>query len=511
MNRDPLHVLALLGTARMGPPPPAPHPALAEAWARLDWSAPERAALSAMALATAARQAGALALAAESAEDLAPEETLPACAPAAAQVLRRMLAGERDEFLPEWLELAAARTQRVAHRDLPALLRRAASEPALRAAISSVLGARGVWLARRTPGWGEVLEGGGAGAELTDDAWETGSPAERVAWLRRERARDAASAATVFAKAWKELAGEERERLLAVVAESPTEHDVALLEGEALRDRRREVRALARAALLRRPESAFAARARERMEAMVGLEGLLLGRRLVLRPPETFDPAWKGDGIEEKPPAGVGPRAHWARQWLGAVPLSAWLRRFEVGVEKLLAFNRDEEWREVILLGWLDAMLAAPEREHAEPFALHVVKLEKWPKGAPAPLELVLRLLEVLDAEAAARVLAATDAGAGKPAENGFYFELLFRSRFELPASDAQRALERCLEALQSRPYPQLQSNHARLLARRLPLAAADETLRRLAALPELSGPAEELLRAIEFRHKLHLAFTSSP
>jgi hypothetical protein len=44
-----------------------------------------------------------------------------------------------------------------------------------------------------------------------------------------------------------------------------------------------------------------------------------------------------------------------------------------------------------------------------------------------------------------------------------------------------------------------------------LPLAAAAQALSRLAALPELSGPAEELLRAIEFRHKLHLAFTSSP
>jgi hypothetical protein len=296
----------------------------------------------------------------------------------------------------------------------------AARERALRPAVAAVLGARGAWLARRTEGWGEVLEA--ASENIADAAWETGSIAERAAWLRQARAADPARGAEVLAKAWGEAAGEERERLLAVVAEAPTEHDEALLEGEALRDRRREVRSLARAALLRRPESAFAARARERVEGMATLEGMLLGRRLVLRPPEAFDAAWKADGIEEKPAAGTGARAHWARQWLGCVPVSVWTRRFDLKAEKLFALNRDDEWREVILLGWIDAAMAAPERENAEAFALHLVGLEKWPKGAPQPLAVLLRLIEALEPQEAARVIAATDAGAGKPAENGLYF-----------------------------------------------------------------------------------------
>jgi hypothetical protein len=39
----------------------------------------------------------------------------------------------------------------------------------------------------------------------------------------------------------------------------------------------------------------------------------------------------------------------------------------------------------------------------------------------------------------------------------------------------------------------------------------ARDSLRRLSALPELTGPTEELLRAIEFRQQLHHAFTASP
>jgi hypothetical protein len=311
-----------------------------------------------------------------------------------------------------------------------------------------------------------------------------------------------------LAKAWKELGGEERERLLAVVAEAPTAHDVALLESEALRDRRREVRALARVALLRRPESAFAARARERAEAMVSLEGILLGKKLVLRPPEAFDPAWKADGIEEKPPAGVGPRAHWARQWIGAVPLSAWLRRFDVEPEKLFALNRDEEWRETILLGWIDSALAAPEKEFAEAFAMHLAGLGAWPKAAPGLFEVLLRLMSVLPPEAAARVLAATEPRA---AADGLYHELLLRSEFPLPQDAAARALDQMVAAFQTKPYPRLQSNHARAFARRVPVEAADAALRRLAALPEPAAPTEELMRSLEFRHRLHLAFTTAP
>lgn len=507
MNRDPLHVLALLGTARMSAPPPAPHEALAEAWARLDWAAaPEASALSAMALASVARQAGALTQEAEPAADLAPVETTPPCQPAAAQALRRMLGGEHAEFLPEWLALAADRGQRAAFRDLPALLRLAARERALRPAIAPVLGARGVWLARRTAGWVEVLENS---AEVAADAWDTGTPAERTAWLRQRRASDAAGAAELLSKAWKSLAGEERERLLAVVAEAPAAHDVVLLEAEALRDRRREVRALARSALMRRPESAFAARARERAEAMVTLEGVLLGKKLALRPPEAFDPAWKADGIEEKPPAGVGPRAHWARQWLGAVPLSAWTRRFDVSPEKLFALNRDDEWRETILLGWMDAALAAPEAGNAGAFALHLIGLEAWPKTAPGLLELLFALAAVLPPEAASRVLAALEPKSA--AEGGVYFEFLLRSTFVLSPEVAARALDLAVAAFQAKPYPQLQSNHARALARRLPLASADAALRRLAALSEPSAPTEELMRSLEFRHRLHLAFTPAP
>ncbi|CAM2904813.1 DUF5691 domain-containing protein [Rariglobus hedericola] len=504
MNRDPFSILTLLGTERMTAPPSAPHPVLAEAWAGLDWTARETAALSAMALVASARGAGAVAVKDSAPEpDPAPEESLSACPAGASALLRRMLAGEHAVVLSEWLALAAARKCRVRFRDLPALLRVASRERSLREAVLPVLGERGVWLARRADEWRRVLET----AKVEDTAWETGELSERIAWLRQTRASDPTRAAEALAKAWAGATGEERERFTTVLAEAPTSQDVALLEGEALRDRRREVRLSARASLLRLPESAFSQRARTLVASMVVIEGMLMMRRLALRLPETFDAAWKADGIEEKPPAGTGPRAFWARQWIASVPLSAWTSRLDVGVEKLFALNRDDEWREIILLGWIDAATAAPEKENAEAFALHLIGLADWPKAAPSPAEVLPRLLTVLDPEAGARVLAAvpaTDAG------EGLYFELLFCTRFHLPDAAAREALQRCLAAFQAKPYPRLQSNHARELARRLPLATAGEAVRRLAALSELSSPAEELLRAIEFRQQVHQAFTVS-
>ncbi|MDF3057881.1 MAG: hypothetical protein K0R17_2096 [Rariglobus sp.] len=504
MNRDPFTILTLLGTERMTAPPTVPHPVLTEAWAGLDWTARETAALSAMALVAAARGAGAMGVSDSKPEaEPAPVEILPSCSSGAAALLRRMLAGEHAIVLVEWLALAAAHGCRVRFRDLPALLRVVARDQALRIAALPVLGERGVWLARRTDEWRRVLET----ARVEDGAWETGELSERIAWLRQIRAHDPARAAESLAKAWPGASGEERERFAGVVAEAPTPHDVALLEGEALKDRRREVRLAARASLLRLPEAKFSERARAQVAAMAGAEGMLMMRRLTLRLPETFDAAWKANGIEEKPPAGTGPRAFWARQWIASVPLSAWTSRFDVSAEKLFALNRDDEWRETILLGWIDAAMAAPEKGNAEAFALHLIGLADWPKSAPSPAEVLPRLLTVLDPEACARVLAAVPA---TEADEGLYFELLFRTGFHLPDVAARRALERCLAAFQAKPYPRLQSNHARELARRLPLATAGEAVRRLAALPELSSPAEELLRAIEFRQQVHQAFTVS-
>lgn len=504
MSRDPYTILTLLGTDRMSAPPPAPHPVLADAWSKLDWEARDTALLSAMALVSVARRAGATALTDALQEgEPAPAEVLPVCATRASALLRRMLTGEHAVVLSEWLTLAAANGRRASFRDLPALLRVLAREPALRAAALPVLGERGAWLARLSPEWRCVLET----ARVDDAAWETGELPKRLAWLRQTRSQDPARAAEALAKAWAGASGEERERFIAIVAEAPTPHDAELLEKEALRDRRREVRTAARTSLLRLPETPFVARAEAQVAAMVDLEGMPMMKRLVLRPPDAFNPAWKADGIEEKPPAGTGPKAFWARQWIASVPLSAWTRRLDVGIEKLLTMNRDDESRATILAGWIDAASAAPERENAEAFALHIVGLAEWPKSTPSPSEVLARLSTVFDVAAGARVLSAMPA---TEAGDALYFDLLFRSAFPLTQAAASEALTRCLAAFQAKPYPRLQSNHARELARRLPLAAAADAVRRLATLPELSSPAEELSRAIEFRLQVHHAFTVS-
>ncbi len=48
------------------------------------------------------------------------------------------------------------------------------------------------------------------------------------------------------------------------------------------------------------------------------------GGRFVLVPPESFAVFWERDGIEERPPEGVGPRAWWMRQILARADLAVW-------------------------------------------------------------------------------------------------------------------------------------------------------------------------------------------
>lgn len=274
-------------------------------------------------------------------------------------------------------------------------------------------------------------------------------------------------------------------------------------------DRKREVRLLARTALMARPDSSWTTRAIARAQPLLKVEGKLLTKRLVLQLPETFDPAWKADGMEEKVPAGskgLGPKAWWAVQLLACVPLSAWEQAFGMDFKKLLTLNKDPDSASVVLSGWLESATTGPEPTTAAALAAHLATLEKWPVSALL-LPTFQRLLSVVPDETAAHLVETAEAGIlakHSPAQ------LFTATTFPLPAAAAPRWLKALLPHLQHQPYPILQAPTIRQLARRFPASFLTEALALLAKEPTLTSAAESFARAIEFRQTLHAAFPNS-
>src|SRR6185312_11536779 len=141
----------------------------------------------------------------------------------------------------------------------------------------------GRWLAAARGDWRRILEASGteatsgaasggaasplepgmpapdpAGQPACDDprAWETGTRAQRVAYLTALRAREPLAARELLAAGWSRETAEERGQLLAVLSRGLSAEDEAFLEG-VLDDRASWVRAAARRLLGQLPGSAF--------------------------------------------------------------------------------------------------------------------------------------------------------------------------------------------------------------------------------------------------------------
>jgi hypothetical protein len=498
MSQDPWQALLLLGTARAAAPlPPPPHPLLASTWQQLASAPRELAVLHAAALLAAARGAGALPMRTPELAPACPPDPAPVWPAPAAERVRRMLAGEQAACLREGLQLAAAHGLRSTARDLPALLDRGRTEVALRQAIGAVLGERGRWLARSEPHWQWAL---GTAMALPDSVWHEGAIHERQAWLRQRHDSDPAAAAAALAATWADEAGEARELLLAAIVQPPHPAAAAWLERCALRDRRGAVRALARSALLRLPDTPLRARAVARATPLLRVEGRGAQRRVVLTLPAAFEPDWQADGIDEKPPKGTGPRAHWARQLLAMVPLQHWLDTFGCDGEQWFQWNRDDDSRDVLRLCAVDAIVLGASPALAVAFTRALLLGDQWPVPAGDRRTFVREWLAALPGQAAAAVLAEL---AGRFPGDELFGELLL-SQGAVDAGDPAAIADGLLQWLQR---GRLTREQAAQLGAATPRAAIPRLLQTIAAMPDLPGVVEVFANTLDFRQTLLTAF----
>ena len=361
----------------------------------------------------------------------APPDQRESISQSAAQRLSEMLAGTYKELLPEWLELAVASGRRVPAQLLPELLDYARQERDMRDAVDAVAGARGRWLAAQNPEWAF------GALEDPQSAFATGARPARVAALRALRRQDPAAARELLAGVWPRESGDDRAALLPALAEGLTPDDEAFLD-DALEDRKRDVRETAAGLLAGLPASGFVTRMRRRVAPLITLKKSLLGLKLEITTPQACDPGMLADGIDPKPPQGMGEKAWWLSQMVTYVPPSTW-------AIEMIAPAASSDWSHALLRGWWLATI----REHDEVWSEAL--LSQWVDLAPMQrlglLEFVPTLLANLPAaRREALVLSALkrrlDAGA----------DLLSRSSSWTP--QMSRAFVTNLDRLASGPTP---------------------------------------------------------
>jgi len=379
---------ALLGTSRAPLRVEAADGSLGAACTAVAGDEPEPSAtlLRVAAAATVYRRCGRMAaLSDEPPPAVCPPDTRPMCPPAAAALLRRIMNGEHASLIGEWLTLAARHGVRAPADALRDLLDLARREPKLRPLVLSVGGARAEWLAGQNAEWSFATAGSSPDALAA--TFETGTGPARLAALQQLRALDAERARTMLEASWAQDAPADRAAFAAALVTGLSLADEPFLE-RALDDRRKEVRQAAASLLARLPASALVARmtARAREFVTLGRSGLLKRLRVDVTLPETADAALVRDGVDAKPPAGIGERAWWLAQILAAVPPVTWTSPGSVDAEALLRAMEGHEWREPLVAGWL----TATERHRDATWAAalwrnaRVATVDgKW--GAPSP------------------------------------------------------------------------------------------------------------------------------
>ena len=409
---------ALLGTERSGAASnPIGSTDLVAVLERVDSSDAERALLASAAIVSAYESAGRLpSTEASPSNDVAPadSEDQPVAPAGVAHFLATMLGGVHSQVLREWLRIATTRGWRVPAPLLPALLDVGRANY-LQNIIRPVLGARGRWLATQNPDWRWAAAPAVVDESAVRAAWDTGTPEDRVLLLASVRDRDPAFGRRLLESTWETEAASQRALLLATMHRNISAEDEPFLEG-VLDDRRQEVRRLAASLLSRLPESAFVSRMTTRARAALRWKPrqLLKEAEVLVEPPTELDAAALRDGIDKKPPAGMGERAWWLSQIVAAVPPQVWVNEWNVDADTIIAAAVRSDWMQALTDGWAAGAMVHRDAAWIEPLLSNASPGEQ-PNGLAPKLDALLGSLSVDRREAFITKLLRDDAKGDTP------------------------------------------------------------------------------------------------
>lgn len=371
MKFEELAQVALLGTERQNCSTSTALTPLGQLESQIDLAQRARALLSLAALCGLHEQVGRLPTTDRSPmPEPCPPETVTVCGDRAAVLLSRLLTGEFEVLLHEWLALAASARVVASPEFLPKLLHLGASKPGLRGPIFNVLGERGAWLAMQNPDWSWVRET----TDVDESIWQTGDGSARLAFLRNLRRTDPVRATELLTLGWKEESGEDRPDLIMALESGLSLIDEPFLEA-ALNDKRKDVRQNAALMLAHLPESALVKRMVERVRPLLkflpGAPASMLRLKkaklaiIEVTLPEACDKSMQRDGIDPKPPQSFGEKAWWFIQCLGVVPLPIWVELWGETASEIVAASLQSEWKGELLQGWTFATLHQKNSEWA--------------------------------------------------------------------------------------------------------------------------------------------------
>jgi hypothetical protein len=239
--------------------------------------------------------------------------------------------------------------------------------------------------------------------------WQTGTSAERLALLISVRRREPSRALALVASTWQDDGAAERQRFVEVLMEQASMADEPFLDA-ALDDRSKGVRREAAIVLTRIPGSRLRQRLSAAARQFISVESRGLVRKqstIALRPPESFDPAWSRDGIEQQAPKGVGQRAWWLGQILAGADLTIWTDRTGLTPAGVLEALQGDDFAADAIRALVIAARLARDPEWSAALARHLLK------ESPVEIETIVPLLAAL-ADADAERLALEIISAGK-------------------------------------------------------------------------------------------------
>lgn len=300
------------------------------------------------------------------AEPCPPEFREPVDKAAIIDLLRQLLSKGSDRMRLEAFSLMADAGQVLPPTLLPQALELGRRTPSLREPIARVAGERGRWLGVQNAVWN--LFATSAEGELDPEVWDTGTLMQREAYLKSLRAQEPAKARELFEAASASLDARERATFTACLGDGLSTADEAFLQNLLEKDRSKEVRQTAASLLVRLPESGYVRRMAGRLAACITVpeaKSGLLGRIASafsaplpsVEPPESFDPEWKKDMLEEKKPQyeELGQRGWWLYQLGRGVPLAWWEAHTGLSPEALIDWAQKTDWRTLLLRIWLEA------------------------------------------------------------------------------------------------------------------------------------------------------------
>lgn len=356
--------VALLGTRQSGEPVPAVLGAADTATTNEDRE--KQVLLTAGALALMRRAGYQLPAATVAAPAPAPPDPLPPLGLLGTACLQRMVVDELFvDLLPNYLRQVAAAGRRVPDSLLAHLLRHATQSTETAAVLEPVAGTRGRWLASLNPEWQGLLASPDADA-LNLQRWETGTLAERRAWLLARFGQDADAARALLLAALPTEPAKVQETLLEILAHHLHPDTEPVLE-TLLRARGQEVRRQAATLLVQLPGAALVERLWARAAPLLQVKRTLLGlgnKTLEVTLPATWDKSWLADGIEEKNDqyayaiagyqnaTAVGAGAVRLGNMLALLPPSRWTRHLQLTPDELLELALDSEWALPLLTCW---------------------------------------------------------------------------------------------------------------------------------------------------------------